>query len=73
MPRNQEILSLDATYVVRAWSSVAEPTPIAEGSGAILRDYDGKEYIDCNSGMYCMNIGHSHPEVIEAVQRQVAG
>jgi len=72
MPRNQEILSLDATYVVRAWSSVAEPTPIAEGSGAILRDYDGKEYIDCNSGMYCMNIGHSHPEVIEAVQRQVA-
>jgi 4-aminobutyrate aminotransferase-like enzyme len=68
---NAELLAKDTKYVIRAWSSIAEPTPIARGQGALLYDYDGKSYIDCSSGMFCMNIGHSHPRVIEAVKAQV--
>jgi 4-aminobutyrate aminotransferase/(S)-3-amino-2-methylpropionate transaminase len=33
-------------------------------------DADGREYIDCSSGLFAVNIGHSHPEVIEAIKNQ---
>lgn len=72
MSSNAEILAQDARHVIRAWSNIAEPTPIARGEGPLLYDYDGKEYIDCNSGMFCVNIGHSHPAVVQAAQEQVA-
>ena len=31
-----------------------------------MKDVDGNEYIDFNSGIALMNIGHSHTKVIEA-------
>ncbi len=45
---------------------------IAEGHGARLRDVDGNEYIDYVLGSGPMLIGHTHPAVVEAVQRQAA-
>ncbi|MGF7231058.1 aspartate aminotransferase family protein [Arachidicoccus sp.] len=35
-------------------------------------DIDGKKYVDLISGFSVCNIGHSHPKVIEAVQKQAA-
>lgn len=47
------------------------PIVFAEGSGAILKDIDGKEYIDGVSGTNGpMLIGHSHPRLVEVVQMQ---
>ncbi len=43
----------------------------AEGSGALLRDTDGKEYIDCLGGYGVFSLGHAHPEVIDAVHAQM--
>jgi len=43
----------------------------AEGSGAVLRDTDGKEYIDCLGGYGVFSLGHAHPEVIDAVHAQM--
>ncbi len=71
MTTNAEVLAKDARYVIRAWSTVAEPLPIRAARGALVWDCDGKEYIDCNAGQYCVNIGHCHPAVIAAVQEQV--
>jgi 4-aminobutyrate aminotransferase-like enzyme len=71
MSKNEQILAKDRQYVIRAWHSVAEPVAVMDAKGAIVRDYDGKEYIDCNAGQFCMNIGYSHPAVIKAVQDQV--
>lgn len=42
-----------------------------EGEGSIVRDIDGKEYIDCSSGYAVMNMGHRHPRIVEAVQEQL--
>ena len=45
---------------------------IAEGRGPRLWDVDGNEYIDYVLGSGPMLIGHAHPAVVEAVQRQAA-
>jgi 4-aminobutyrate aminotransferase len=35
-------------------------------------DADGKEYLDLSVGIAVMNVGHSHPRVLEAVSKQMA-
>jgi putrescine aminotransferase len=41
------------------------------GSGAIFRDILGREYIDCLGGYGMMDLGWSHPEVVETVRAQL--
>ena len=45
---------------------------IARGQGSKVYDLDGREYIDYVLGSWPMLVGHAHPLVVEAVQRQVA-
>lgn len=52
--------NFDASFVIR------------EGKGAHIWDEDGNEYIDYLIGSGPMILGHCHPEVVEAVQEQVA-
>jgi 4-aminobutyrate aminotransferase-like enzyme len=42
------------------------------GKGTKLIDVDGNEYYDLTSGMMCMVLGHSHPELTE-VMKEMAG
>ncbi|MFH2028748.1 MAG: aspartate aminotransferase family protein [Nanoarchaeota archaeon] len=49
----------------------AEPLIIKEAKGASILGYDGREFIDCTSQAWTLNIGHSHPKVIEAVEKQI--
>ncbi len=44
-----------------------QPVVIVEGKGAVVKDLDGKEYIDLFAGYAAVNIGHCHPKVVEAV------
>lgn len=39
--------------------------------GSIIRDIDGKEYIDCLGGYGVFSLGHRHPLVVEAVKKQL--
>jgi len=41
------------------------------GSGAIFRDVLGREYIDCLGGYGLLDLGWSHPEVVETVRAQL--
>ena len=43
-----------------------------EGCGAVLRDLEGNEYIDCLGGYGVFSLGHAHPKVVAAVQAQAA-
>ncbi len=70
MPSNAELLARDSRVVIRGWENIAEPTPLLRGQGAVVTDYNGKDYIDCSSGMFCVNVGHSHPAVVEAIRDQ---
>jgi glutamate-1-semialdehyde 2,1-aminomutase len=56
---------------VRAFKGVGgEPVFIARGQGAYLWDEDGRRYIDYLGSWGPMILGHAHPSVIKAVQRQ---
>jgi len=47
------------------------PLAIHSGKGCIVTDVDGNEYIGFNSGLVCLNVGHSHPKVTEAIKHQL--
>ncbi|MBI4387171.1 MAG: 4-aminobutyrate--2-oxoglutarate transaminase [Elusimicrobia bacterium] len=40
------------------------------GSNALVKDVDGRSYIDFAGGIGALNVGHCHPRVVEAVRRQ---
>ena len=40
------------------------------GKGALLYDEAGQEYIDCVGGIGVASLGHAHPAVVEAIQKQ---
>ncbi|MEX0816427.1 MAG: aminotransferase class III-fold pyridoxal phosphate-dependent enzyme, partial [Gaiellales bacterium] len=69
-PRSREILDRKDRVVAEPLG-VYLPVVVAEGEGAILTDVDGNTFIDFTGGIGCLNVGHSHPRVIEAVHEQV--
>jgi acetylornithine/N-succinyldiaminopimelate aminotransferase len=46
------------------------PVEFASGSGCVLVDSEGHEYLDFLSGIAVCNTGHCHPHVVEAIQEQ---
>ncbi len=48
------------------------PVEFARGEGARLWDAEGAEYLDFLCGISVSNVGHCHPGVVEAIQRQAA-
>lgn len=48
-----------------------EPIVLAEGKGSVVRDVDGREYLDFFGGILTVGIGHCHPDVVGAVQQQM--
>jgi alanine-glyoxylate transaminase / (R)-3-amino-2-methylpropionate-pyruvate transaminase len=49
-----------------------EPIVLAEGQGSFVRDIDGREYLDFFGGILTLGLGHCHPEVVAAMQKQAA-
>jgi glutamate-1-semialdehyde 2,1-aminomutase len=45
---------------------------VDHGEGSRLVDIDGNEYIDFHLGYGAMVVGHAHPKIVEAIQRQAA-
>jgi acetylornithine aminotransferase len=46
------------------------PLAIAAAKGARMTDLDGKQYVDLLAGIAVANLGHSHPELLEAMASQ---
>jgi taurine--2-oxoglutarate transaminase len=70
----QEIINLNRQYTLFSWSiqSATNPIPISRADGVYFWDTDGKKYIDFSSQLMNMNIGHQHPKVINAIQKQAS-
>jgi len=45
------------------------PVSFESGSGCVLRDVDGNEYIDFSSGIYVTTLGHCHPKISEGIAK----
>jgi 4-aminobutyrate aminotransferase / (S)-3-amino-2-methylpropionate transaminase / 5-aminovalerate transaminase len=69
-PRSLEILERKERVVAEPLS-LTFPIVIERGEGATLIDVDGNTFIDFTGGVGCLNVGHSHPRVIEAAQEQL--
>ncbi len=69
-PRSKEILERK-DKVIAGPLSITLPVVAAEGRGATLTDVDGNTFIDFTGGVGCLNVGHSHPKVVEAAQEQL--
>ncbi|MEE1563112.1 MAG: aminotransferase class III-fold pyridoxal phosphate-dependent enzyme, partial [Alphaproteobacteria bacterium] len=54
----------------RALANDASKHILVEGDGAIVKDIEGKEYIDGLAGLWLVNAGHGRQEIADAYARQ---
>ncbi|MBA3347373.1 MAG: 4-aminobutyrate--2-oxoglutarate transaminase [Actinobacteria bacterium] len=70
-PRSSEILERKQRSIANA-KAIVLPVVAQHGRGASLTDVDDNVFIDFTGGVGCLNVGHAHPRVVEAVQEQAA-
>ncbi len=63
------LAALDAGSHMNTYSR--KPVLFVSGRGMRLFDDGGREYLDFMSGIGTVNLGHSHPAVVEAVRDQI--
>jgi len=68
-PKARDLVKRDSDAIspsyTRYYSLVVD-----SGHDCIVKDVDGNEYIDFNSGLACLNVGHNHPRIVEAIKSQ---
>ena len=59
-------------HTLFSWSATGkvDPLPIARAEGVYLYSPDGRRWLDFNSQLMSVNIGHGHPHVVKAIQKQ---
>jgi taurine---2-oxoglutarate transaminase len=69
---DSDILPLSLEHTFWTWSAQAkvEPIPVKRAQGVYFWDVDGKRYLDFNSMVMCVNIGHGDQRVIQAIIAQ---
>ena len=70
----EEIVELCRRHTLFEWSAQAavDPIPVARAKGIYFWTPEGKRFIDFNSQLMCVNIGHGDERVIRAIQEQAA-
>lgn len=66
----QDVLALYKDYVICNYGRL--PRVIVKGQNNTLWDMDGNEILDMFPGWAVSGIGHCHPKVVEAIQKQAA-
>jgi len=68
--READLLANAAQFSFRArMDKKTNEGPIFErGSGSVVWDVGGKEYLDFNSGQMCAALGHNHPTITAAIK-----
>lgn len=65
----KEIMKKDKEYLAAVYSR--KPIVVYEGKGAIVKDLEGQEYIDCLSGISVVNAGHTPERLVRAGVEQM--
>lgn len=63
-----DILSDSQTYLMNTYTR--QPLVLVKGRGTRVYDSDGREYLDFVSGVAVNSLGHCHPRVVVALQKQ---
>src|SRR5512140_3332705 len=69
-----EMVALSRKHTLFEWSAQAkvDPIPVARAKGVHFWTPEGKRFIDLNSQLMSVNIGHGDDRVSRAIQEQVA-
>src|ERR1700704_1306641 len=67
-PKARELLARDALVVSPSYPR-EHPFVMSHGKGAEVWDVDGNRFIDFAAGIAVCSTGHSHPQVVQAIQR----
>ncbi|MGF1668006.1 MAG: aspartate aminotransferase family protein [Acidimicrobiia bacterium] len=73
-PRSREVIERVRSTEAAAGLTfgLAEVPPVfARAEGCVIEDPDGNRFLDMVAGFGSLNLGHSHPALVEAVTRQV--
>jgi len=62
-----EIANLQKEYLIPTY---APELALVKGSGTKVWDAEGNEYLDFLAGIAVLNVGHCHPNVVIAIQKQ---
>jgi predicted acetylornithine/succinylornithine family transaminase len=62
-----EISTMQKQYLIPTY---APQLALVKGAGTKVWDAEGKEYLDFLAGIAVLNVGHCHPNVVKAVQKQ---
>jgi len=65
---NRQIVNLTQKYVANTYARF--PIALVRGKGARVWDADGNEYLDFVAGIAVNSLGHSHPAIVRAIERQ---
>ena len=70
----EQIVDLCRRHTLFEWSaqSAVEPIPVARAKGIYFWTPEGKRFIDFNSQLMCVNIGHGDERVIRAIKEQAS-
>jgi 4-aminobutyrate aminotransferase len=68
-PKARELVKQDSDSLSPSFTRYY-PLVIESGHDCIVKDVDGNEYIDFNSGLACLNVGNNHPKVVNAIKDQ---
>lgn len=66
--KTKETIALADQYIMGTYKRF--PLVLVRGRGMLVWDNDGKEYLDFVAGIAVCSLGHSHPRVVEAIQKQ---
>ena len=67
--KNNTLKELRDNYIPPGHGSITS-SYVVSAKGAIVRDVEGRDFIDFASGIGVMNVGHSHPKVVAAIKDQ---
>jgi taurine--2-oxoglutarate transaminase len=69
-----EIVALSRRHTIFEWGAqnAADPIPVARAKGVYFWTPEGQRFLDFNSQLMCVNIGHGDPRVVKAIQDQAA-
>jgi taurine--2-oxoglutarate transaminase len=72
--KGDDIVALSKKHTIFEWvaQGAVDPIPVARAKGVYFWTPEGKRFLDFNSQLMSVNIGHGDPRVIKAIQEQAA-
>jgi len=64
----KELIEIEDNYFINTFTR--QPVVLDKGDGVKVTDIDGNEYLDMFAGIAVNVLGHNHPKLVDAIQKQ---